>query len=163
MHVHPSCQLFQNSFSFAMDIAPRPDPKPKDPTSASEIGDAFGLITSSDDEWSSDADAEALFTKFAESSSESDDDATAAGGAAGGSALSSSAHTLSSAAHDFHEISSKKDSLTQQKHRVRGKHGKLKKMSTKYRHQEESEREEALQVRPCSHFNESCPVVCSHT
>jgi hypothetical protein len=156
MHVHPSCQLFQNSFSFAMDIAPRPDPKPKDPTSASEIGDAFGLITSSVDEWSSDADAEALFTKFAESSSESHDDATAAGGAAGGSALSSAAHNLQ-------QISSTKDGLTQQEHRVRGKHGKLKKMSTKYRHQEESEREEALQVRPCSHFNESCPVVCSHT
>ena len=156
MHVHLSCQLFQNSFSFAMDIAPRPDPKPKDPTSASEIGDAVGLITSSDDEWSSDADAEALFTEFAESSSESDDDATAAGGAAGGSALSSAAHNLQ-------QISSTKDGLTQQEHRVRGKHGKLKKMSTKYRHQEESEREEALQVRPCSHFNESCPVVCSHT
>ena len=156
MHVHLSCQLFQNSFSFAMDIAPRPDPKPKDPTSASEIGDAVGLITSSDDEWSSDADAEALFTEFAESSSESHDDATAAGGAAGGSALSSAAHNLQ-------QISSTKDGLTQQEHRVRGKHGKLKKMSTKYRHQEESEREEALQVRPCSHFNESCPVVCSHT
>ena len=68
-----------------MDIAPRPDPKPKDPTSASEIGDAFGIITSSDDDWNSDADAEALFTEFAGSGSESDDDDTAlaAGGAAG--------------------------------------------------------------------------------
>jgi hypothetical protein len=138
-----------------MDIAPRPHPKPTDPTFASEIGDAFGLITSSDDEWNSDADAEALFTEFAESSSESDHDDTAAGGAAG--------EVLSSAAHDLQQISSKKDGLTQQEHRVRGKHGKLKKMSTKYRHQEASEREEALQVRPCSHFNESCPVVCTHT
>ena len=108
-----------------MDVAPRANPKPKeslDTPSASEIGDAFGIITSSDDDWNGDADAEALFTEFAGSSSESDDDDTAAGGAAGGS----------SAAHDLQQNISTKESLPQQQHRVRGKHGKLKKMSTKY-------------------------------
>ena len=50
------------------------------------------------------------------------DDDAAAGGAAGGS----------SAAHDLQQIISTKESLAQQQHRVRGKHGKLKKMSTKY-------------------------------
>ena len=113
-----------------MDIAPRANPKPKeslDPPSASEIGNAFGIITSSDDEWNGDADAEALFTEFAGSSSESDDDDTAAGGAAAGGAAGGS-----SAAHDLQQIISTKESLAQQQHRVRGKHGKLKKMSTKY-------------------------------
>jgi hypothetical protein len=50
------------------------------------------------------------------------DDDTAAGGAAGGS----------SAAHDLQQIISTKDCLLQQQHRVRGVHGKLKKLSTKY-------------------------------
>ena len=48
------------------------------------------------------------------------DDDAAAGGAAGGS----------SAAHDLQQIISTKDCLPQQQHRARGKHGKLKKMST---------------------------------
>ncbi len=139
---------------YEMDIAPRPNNKTKDPTSASEIGDAVGIITSSDDAWNSDADAEALFAKIAGSSSESDDDNTAAGGA-GGSAPSS-------AAHDIQIIRSTKDKLTQQHHRVRGKHGKVKKMSTKYRHQEESERDEALQVCPCLHLSLHIPLPRLH-
>jgi len=147
-----------------MDFTPRPNPKPKDPPS--EISESFGLVTTSDDMSNPDADAEALFTEFAGSSSESDDDDTAAGGAAAGSAAVGGAaggSALSSAAHDLQQISSTKDTMTQQQHRIRGKHGKLKKMGTKYRHQEESEREEALQVRPCSHLISRRLLQCSHT
>ena len=108
-----------------MDFTPRPNPKPNDPPS--EISESFGLVTSSDDVCNPDADAEALFMEFAGSSSESDDDDTAAGGAAAGGAAGGS-----SAAHDLQQIISTKESLPQQQHRVRGKHGKLKKMSTKY-------------------------------
>ena len=144
-----------------MNFTSRPNPKPNDPPS--EISESFGLVTSSDDVCNSDADADALFMEFAGSSSESDDDDTAAGGAAAGSAGAAGGSALSSAAHDLQQISSTKDTMTQQQHRIRGKHGKLKKMSTKYRHQEESEREEALQVRPCSHLISRRLVQCSHT
>ena len=121
-----------------MQRAPSPNSKPNDSSPASEISDLFGFPPSSDNWCNFDADAEALITEFATgSSSESDDDDHAAGGAGGESATSSGAH-------DAQQSSSTKDTLTQQQHRVRGKHGKLKKMSTKYRHQEESEREEAI-------------------
>jgi hypothetical protein len=140
-----------------MDFAPRPNPKPEDNEDPpSQVTESFGLVTSSDDVCNLDTDAEALFTEFAGSSSESDDDDTAAGGAAGGSALGS-------VAHDLQQISSTKDTMTQQQHRIRGKHGKLKKMSTKYRHQEESEREEALHVRLCSHLISRRLLQRSHT
>ncbi len=51
----------------------------------------------------------------------------AAGGAAAGSAGAAGGSALSSAAHDLQQISSTKDTMTQQQHRIRGKHGKLKK------------------------------------
>ncbi len=160
------CQAFQTFCIYTMQREQRPNSKANsptresDPAAASDSSDAFGLILSSDNECSSDADAHALLVEFARgrqsSSSESCDDDKAAGG---GSAASDQGCGL--ALRDPQRTGSTTDTLTQQAHRVRGKHGKLKKMSTKYRHQEESEREEALQVRPSPLFAIHPAVCCS--
>jgi hypothetical protein len=123
-----------------MQRAPSPNSKPNDSSPASEIRDLF-VFTPSNENWCNfDADAEALFAEFATGSrSESVNDDHAAGGAGVEIATSS-------AAHDAQQSSLTKDTGTpaELQYRVRGKHGKLRKMTTKYRHQEESEREEAI-------------------
>ena len=127
-----------------MQSAPRPNSKPISPPTppALEISDGLGFLTCSGSECSFDADADARRIVC-------------------GSSWDDDVNVIAGASPDPDQIWPTKDA--QQQRRVRGKHGKLKKMSIKYRHQEASEREEALQVRPCSHFNESCPVVCTHT
>ena len=113
-----------------MQRAPHPYSKPISPPTppALEISDRLGFLTCSGSECSCDPDAVADVRRIVCGSSWDDDVDVNAG-----------------ASPDPDQIGPTKD--TQQQHRVRGKHGKLKKMSTKYRHQEESEREIALRVR----------------
>jgi len=110
-----------------MQRAPRHNAKPKSspPPPAPDSSEGLGFLTCSE-ECSSDADARCIEG----GSGWDDDDESCEGG--GGGALQQMERTQEG---------------QQQRPHVRGKHGKLKKMSTKYRHQEEGERELALRVR----------------
>ena len=121
-----------------MQRAPRPNSKPISPPTppALEISDGLGFLTCSGSECSFDADADARRIVC-------------------GSSWDDDVNVIAGASPDPDQIGPTKDA--QQQRRVRGKHGKLKKMSTKYRHQEESEREIALRVRARTSY------IASHT